>query len=376
MDPNSGTFVLYIKIIFEREVEIMKKLTAVLLTALALILCLTGCGGKQTEKDPANGASGTAKYSFSLAHHHAVDSITDHLCTTFAKLVSEKTNGAVEITTYPSGQLGTEQEVADGLLAGTQEFGTVTAAVCYVDSVDGFGVDTLPFIFSSWDEINYAFNEASESLGGALNEKLKDAGARVLGWVPCSGRQMIFVDKDITSYKQIKGLTMRSPESTLYTQMFKSLGASPVPITWSECYSAMQTKVADGMETPISSIRDMNFVEVTKYCLMTNHMWSTLALTVTNDVYDSLPEEYQKAVSEAAREASQLAFEEGKQAEAEDIEYCKGRGMVFNEMSEKETDEMADLMNGMKEEWLKGRPARQEIYDLCLKAVEEYAAKQ
>lgn len=50
MDPNSGTFVLYIKIIFEREVEIMKKLTAVLLTALALILCLTGCGGKQTEK--------------------------------------------------------------------------------------------------------------------------------------------------------------------------------------------------------------------------------------------------------------------------------------------------------------------------------------
>lgn len=57
---------------------------------------------------------------------------------------------------------------------------------------------------------------------------------------------------------------------------------------------------------------------------MTNHMWSTLALTVTNDVYDSLPEEYQKAVSEAAREASQLAFEEGKQAEAEDIEYCKG----------------------------------------------------
>jgi len=50
--------------------------------------------------------------------------------------------------------------------------------------------------------------------------------------------------------------------------------------------------------------------------------------------------------------------------------------MVFNEMPEKETAEMADLMTGMKEEWLKGRPGRQEIYDLCLKAVEEYAAKQ
>ena len=176
----------------------MKKLTAVLLIALALTLCLTGCGGEKKQNESGNGAGGTAKYSFTLAHHHAVDSITDHLCTNFAKLVSEKTNGAVEITTFASGQLGTEQEVADGLLAGTQQFGTVTAAVCYVDSVDGFGVDTLPFIFSSWDEINYVFNEASESLGGALNEKLKDAGARVLGWIPCGGRQMIFVDKDIT----------------------------------------------------------------------------------------------------------------------------------------------------------------------------------
>ena len=47
MDPNSGTFVLYIKIILEREVEIMKKLTAILLIALALTLCLTGCGGEK-----------------------------------------------------------------------------------------------------------------------------------------------------------------------------------------------------------------------------------------------------------------------------------------------------------------------------------------
>ena len=354
----------------------MKKLSALLLCAFALNLCLTGCGSKDTAggntTDEGSG-SGTAEYTFSIAHHHAVDSITDHLCTNFAELVSEKTNGAVEITVYPSAQLGTEQEVADGLLIGTQQFGMITAAGCYVDTVDGYGADTLPFIFSSWDEINYAFNEASESVGDALNEKLIEAGARVLCWVPCGGRQMIFVDKNVTSYKQMAGMTMRSPESTLYTEMFKALGASPTPITWSECYTAMQTKVAEGMETPISSIRDMNFVEVTKYCLMTNHMWSTMTITVSNDVYDSLPAEYQEAVSEAAIEAGQAAFEEAKQAEAEDIAYCEEQGMVFNEMSEEETAEMAALMTDMKEDWLEGHPGRQEIYDLCLKAVEEYA---
>lgn len=364
--------------------SVSKKLSGVL-AIMMLILLLSGCGGSRTSD--TSGASGSEPagdtsaadgqtYEFSLAHHHAVDSITDHLCNDFAELVAEKTDGAVKIMVYPSAQLGTEQEVADGLLTGTQQFGMVTAAGTYVDTVDGFGTDTLPFMFEDWDEINYAFNEASESVGDALNEKLVASGARVLCWVPCGGRQMIFVDKNITSYKQMNGMTMRSPESTLYTEMFKALGCAPTPITWSECYTAMQTKVAEGMETPISSIKDMNFCEVTKYCLMTNHMWSTMTIIVNNDVYDSLPAEYQAAIDEAAAEAGAAAFEEAKASEAEDIEYCKEQGMIFNEMPEGESAEMAELMTAMKENWLEGHPGRQEIYDLILKATEEYAAKK
>lgn len=350
------------------------------LLTLLLALGLAGCGSSQSEGAPADSkaggdSAGAQQYTFSLAHHHAVDSVTDHLCNDFARLVSEKTNGAVEITVYPSAQLGSEQEVADGLLVGTQQFGAITAAGTYVDNVDGFGADTLPFMFTDWDEINYAFNEASEPVGAALNEKLLEHGARILCWVPCGGRQMIFVDKNVTSYKQMNGMTMRSPESTLYTDMFKALGAAPTPITWSECYTAMQTKVAEGMETPISPIKDMNFCEVTRYGLLTNHMWSTLTLAVSSSVYDALPEEYQRAVDEAALEAGNLAFEEGKASEAEDLAYCEEKGMVFNELPEGEAEELAALMGEMKERWLEGHPGRQEIYDLCLKATEEYTAR-
>ncbi len=350
------------------------------LLVLTMGFLLSSCGSPaQTGETPSSsgnpGAAAGETYAFTLAHHHAVDSVTDHLCTDFARLVSEKTNGAVEVTVYPSAQLGSEQEVADGLLVGTQQFGAITAAVTYVDNVDGFGADTLPFMFSDWEEIYYAFNEASQPVGAALNEKLMEQGARILCWGPCGGRQMIFVDKNVTSYKQMNGMTMRSPESTLYTDMFKALGSAPTPITWSECYTAMQTKVAEGMETPISSIKDMNFCEVTQYGLLTNHMWSTITLAVSNGVYDSLPEEYQRAVEEAAQEAGAIAYEEGKESEAEDLAFCVEKGMVFNELPEGETEELAELMVAMKERWLEGHPGRQEIYDLCLKAVEEYAAR-
>ena len=359
----------------------MKKRKRVSLLAAVLVLAmmcaLTGCGGTSTPAsgagDPMPADSTAASYEFSLAHHHAVDSITDHLCNNFADLVAEKTNGAVKITVYPSAQLGTEQEVADGLLVGTQQFAMVTAAGTYVDSVDGFGVDALPFMFSSWDQINYALNETA--FGEAMNEKLIAAGARILTYVPCGGRELIFVDKEITSYKQLAGMTLRSPESTLYTSMFEALGASPTPITWSECYSAMQTKVADGMDTPISSIKDMNFCEVTKYGLMTNHMWSVMTIIVNESIYQSLPEEYQRALEEAAAEAGAASYEEAMAAETDDLEYCKSVGMVFHELPEGEAEELSELMMGMKEKWLAGHEGRQELFDLCMQAIEEYNAK-
>ncbi len=61
-----------------------------------------------------------------------------------------------------------------------------------MDAVDGFGVDALPFMFSSWDEINYVLNDTE--FGEAMNQKLIDAGARILVYVPCGSRQMIFPD--------------------------------------------------------------------------------------------------------------------------------------------------------------------------------------
>ena len=108
----------------------------VIAVALMASLCLAGCGNATPAQQSTATAAPSADtqaapaetYEFSLAHHHAVDSITDHMCNDFANLVAEKTNGAVKITVYPSAQLGSEQEVADGLLVGTQQFGMVTAA--------------------------------------------------------------------------------------------------------------------------------------------------------------------------------------------------------------------------------------------------------
>ncbi len=347
----------------------MRKLRRVLYFCLALCLVAGLFVGAGSTK-----AQAADTINLTMAHHHAVGSLTDDYCNDFAKLVSEKTDGKVVVTVYPGAQLGTEQEVADGLLMGTQQLGAITAGGCYVDTVPGFGVETLPFMAADWDELWYIFNESG--VGDALNERLIDKGARILGWCPFGGRHMIFVSKNVTSYKEIAGLNMRCPESTLYTEMFRALGASPTPITWSDCYTALQTKVVDGMETPMSSMVDMNFAEVSKYCLMTNHMWTCFTLAVNEALFESLPEEYQNALVEAGKEATVNCYAKQRDAETAAIAACEEKGITFNHLSEEEQEELPGIFDQMKADWLTKVDGRQEIYDLFQQAREDFAAQK
>lgn len=353
------------------------KKTLSLILALCLILSMfVGCGS--TTENPNSTDSEVTDttteqtWEFTMAHHHAVGSLTDQYCNDFVAAVAEKTGGKVKITVYPGAQLGTEQEAADGILLGTQQF-TVVSPGSYVDNVPGFGIETLPFMARGWEELWYVFNEGG--VGEALDKNLNAAGGKVLGWLPTGGRHMIFVDKNVTSYKDIAGLNMRCPESTIFSGMMRALGASPTPITWSDCYSALQTKVVDGMETPIASMVDMNFAEVSKYCLLTNHMWSVLSLVVNYDIWNSLPADVQDQISEAADEVTVKNYAVQQEAEVSGKQKCLDMGIVFNEMNPDEAAELPGVFDEMKAEWVKGLDGRQEIYDLFNAARDAFAKK-
>ncbi len=70
-----------------------------------------------------------------------------------------------------------------------------------------------------------------------------------------------------------KGLKMRVPPSPVWVSLFTALGSSPTSITINELYSALQTKIVDGQENPLTVIEAGKYYEVQKYCSITEHMW-------------------------------------------------------------------------------------------------------
>ena len=95
----------------------------------------------------------------------------------------------------------------------------------------------------------------------------------------------------------LKGFKIRVPPSPLWTSMFKAFDAAPMSINFSEVYSALQTKVAEGQENPLSIIFFAKLFEVQKYLSETNHMWDGFWFLANGKAWNGLPADVRDVIS-------------------------------------------------------------------------------
>jgi len=329
----------------------MKNLINIILIVAFALSFLTLAGFAQDEK-----------IIIKLGHHHNVGGLVDMLSNKFKELAEEKSDGRLRIDIFPGAQLGQEREAGEGILMGTLQMSVVSASI-YDNTVNGFGVDMLPFVYDSFEEQIGIFNDSP--VGEELEAKLLEKGGRILGWLTPGSRSMIFTEKPVKTFEGMKGLKMRSPESDLFIGMFRALGSRPTAITWGEAYTALQTGVADGMESPPGMIKDMKFYEVAKYCLLTNHMWGAMNLIINENLFQKLPEDIQNIIVESGKEAidfaNRFAIEDQEKATA----WLKEQGMVFFEIADEEREKFKEALLPVDTQWVEKHKAT-ELFEKIL----------
>lgn len=93
-----------------------------ILLFLALVL-LVGCNQSNTTEKAA-GESGAV--SIQLGHHHPANSQVDELAHKVAELAEEKSDGDIEISVYPGGQLGEELEAIESINMGSMDMSVIS----------------------------------------------------------------------------------------------------------------------------------------------------------------------------------------------------------------------------------------------------------
>ncbi|WP_027802709.1 TRAP transporter substrate-binding protein [Paraburkholderia dilworthii] len=232
--------------------------------------------------------------------------------------IKAETNGKVEIRVFPNGQLGGDTEMLSQVRSGGIDLLTLPGVVL-ANLVPMASLNSVGFAFPDYPTVWKAMDG---SLGGYIREKIKASGLVVMDKVWDNGFRQITANSQIDNPGQLANMRIRVPVSPLLLSLFKSLGAAPTPINFNELYSALQTRVVDAQENPLSIVATAKLYEVQKTCSQTSHVWDGYWLLANNRSWQNLPQDLRNVVAKnlnAAADAQRADSEKLAVSLAQDL---------------------------------------------------------
>lgn len=221
---------------------------------------------------------------------------------------------------------GTENEaIARGNLemsiASAQEFATIIPA---------WSIFTAGYLLRDSDhQLKVFASDVGKEMSKLVEDKL---GIKLLSVMYLGKRQInLRTDREIRTPADMAGLKLRMPPSEAWQFLGRALGANPLPMAFTELYTALQSGAIDGQDNPLPTNRDSKFFEVTKQIVLTSHLVDWNFLTLSKKVWDRFTPAQQAIVQKAAEDASTQARLAQLKLEEELVAFFKERGLKVYE---------------------------------------------
>ncbi len=277
------------------------------------------------------GLSAETKYVMKLGHSSAPVSIRHQSAEKFAEMAKELSQGRIDISTFPSSQLGSTRDMIDGLRIGTLEIciDPPSRLAVYTEESKLGDIFKMPFVIKSREHGEEVWNS---SLGKELFEQLANESDIIILAMAWRGARNITSAVPIRSLSDLQGVKIRVPPYDPPLSTFKELGASPVPIDFNELYMALQQGVVDAQENPIETSYTSRFSEVCKYVTLSEHTKEFDALLMGKKYFESLPDDIQDILIVSARYASNWAGDMIEELEGDFLEKFREDGCEVIEL--------------------------------------------
>lgn len=337
----------------------LKKMAAIILSGVLVAGLLSGCGSSSNDSGGKDDAAGTqttdetgseegtddaeetgqagggdAEYQWTCG----VNLPTDHPyytgCVKFGELMNEKSGGRISLEVYPSAQLGNERDVVEALQMGSVEFTLISAAPLSNFTHD-FEVFDFPYVFSNTE---HAYTVLDSEIGRTMLDNLENYDLIGLEFLE-NGFYYISCNSRVEHPEDMKGVKIRSLESQMQVDAYNNLGANGIAMAFSEVYTSLQNGTLDATGLTPAVIGSNNMDQVQQYITATNHFYAAAPLLMSKTVYDSLDEELQQAIREAAAEARDWQREESQKYNDKMLQKIKDTGCEIIEIDAEEWKE-------------------------------------
>ena len=257
-----------------------------------------------------------------------------------AELIKQRTDGHVEITVFPSSQLGNAREMTEAV-----QLGSLEAVINPASFLGGFNpavaIFDIPYLFPT--DAAQARKLRNGPFGEAILDTFRKRGLEPVAlW--SGGWKVFSSNKPLADVKDFAGQRFRVMDSKILMQQFAALKASAIALPFGELYTSLQNGVIDGQENPLDIIERMKFFEVQKNIVVSDHGAIVEVILFSPSFWKKLPENYRKIIRDAFREVA-AEVEKGKQDDAEaSLAFLKKAGLNVRIPDAAEEKRMHDIM--------------------------------
>ncbi|WP_263831977.1 DctP family TRAP transporter solute-binding subunit [Sulfurospirillum oryzae] len=258
-----------------------------------------------------------AEYTIKLTHVVSPNTPKGMGADFFAKRIGELTNGKVEVVVFPNSQLYGDGEEMKALKLGNAHIAMPSFSK-FTHIVPQMQLFDLPFLFRDDKHLHAVLDgEVGQIIKDIVTAKgfvaldYWDAGFKQLS----SNKKAIIVPSDATAQK------FRIMSSHVLEAQFKTIGAIPQILPFSEVYSALQQSIVDGTENPLSNFYTKKFYEVQTDLTLSSHGYLGYLVIMSESFWRKFPAEYKPMVLQAMKEAT--AYERKLAAQDEEATLAK-----------------------------------------------------
>lgn len=195
--------------------------------------------------------------------------------------------------------------------------------------IPAWSLVTTPYLFRDVAHMHKVF---ASDVGRDLFKMMEDQmGIKVLS-VPYIGTRQLNLKpkKKIMTPADLAGIKLRMPGGEGWQFVGTALGANPVPVAFTEVYTALQTGAIDAQDNPLGADKVMKFYEVTSQIVLTGHLVANNLFAISVKKWNSLSPAQQKTMQTAADRFSDAVTAQAQKDESELLAFFKSQGLEIN----------------------------------------------
>jgi TRAP-type C4-dicarboxylate transport system substrate-binding protein len=282
------------------------------------------------------------------------------------------TGGALSLTIYAGGTMGSEREMVSRMRLGQLQAAALSVGgLSEIDPAVG-AIQKIPLLYYSLEEMEYVRGK----LQGDMESRLEQKGFVVIfwsdaGWVYILSRQP-YTRPD--EFKKSKVFVTADDHNEV--DLVNNLGFQAVPLEWSDVFLSLQTGMVETVPITPFYAEASQLDTVAKHLLQLNYVPLVGATVVTKKTWDKLTAGQREVVRKAAAETGRQIQARSRAESQEAIDAMKKRSGL----------QVHVVPPGLQEEWhrfaesvyprIRGTMIPADVFDKTLNLVAEYRAQQ